>query len=123
MRIPQTYTPSPAELAQDQYAFERWKNQDNNDDPFHRHLVNAFRIALRDELTKQQRTYITAYYYEGLTMEEIAEKFSVNKSTVSRTIKRAKNRLERVLRYASPTLLNKRDHIGIHKRNRKKKVA
>ena len=106
MRLPQTYMPAPYELAQDQYAFELWKNQGDDNDPAYRHLMNAFRVAARDELTEQQRTYIMAYYYNRLTMEEIAEQFGVNKSTVSRTIKRAEQRLQRVLRYAHPRLLD-----------------
>lgn len=106
MGLPQTYMPAPYELAQDQYAFELWSNQGNDNDPAYRHLMNAFRVAARDELTEQQRTYIMAYYYNRLTMEEIAEQFGVNKSTVSRTIKRAEQRLQRVLRYAHPRLLD-----------------
>ena len=101
MGLPQTYMPAPYELAQDQYAFELWKNQGDDNDPAYRHLMNAFRVAARDELTEQQRTYIMAYYYNRLTMEEIAEQ-----STVSRTIKRAEQRLQRVLRYAHPRLLD-----------------
>ena len=106
MGLPQTYMPAPFELAQDQYAFDLWNNQGNDNDPAYRHLINAFRIAVRNELTEQQRTYIMAYYYDRLTMEEIAEQFTVNKSTVSRTIKRAEQRLQRVLRYAHPRLLD-----------------
>ena len=106
MGIPQTNMPAPYEFAQDQYAFELWKNQGDDNDPAYRHLMNAFRVAARDELTEQQRTYIMAYYYNRLTMEEITEQFGVNKSTVSRTIKRAEQRLQRVLRYAHPRLLD-----------------
>lgn len=106
MRLPQAYTPPPFELAQNQYAFDLWNSQGNNNDPAYKHLKNAFRVAIRNELTEQQRTYIMSYYYDSLTMEEIARQFSVNKSTVSRTIRRAEQRLERVLRYAHPRLLN-----------------
>lgn len=122
MRLPQTYTPSPSELAQNQYAFDLWRNDPNSDDLFHQHLLNAFRVAITEELTEQQRTYIIAYYYERLTMDEIAERFAVNKSTVSRTINRARKRLERVLRYASPSLLKKGYNIGTRKANRKKRL-
>lgn len=106
MGIPQTNMPAPYEFAQNQYAFELWKNQGNDNDPAYRHLMNAFRVAVRDELTEQQCTYIMAYYFERLTMEEVSERFAVNKSTVSRTIKRAEQRLQRVLRYAHPRLLD-----------------
>ena len=119
--IPQAYTPPPFELAQDQYAYDLWRDSDSNGDIFHNHLMNAFRVALRDELTEQQRTYVVAYYYERLTMEEIADRFSVNKSTVCRTISRAMKRLERVLRYASPLFLDKGCYMGIRKSNSRKR--
>ena len=48
MGIPQTNMPAPYEFAQDQYAFELWKNQGNDNDPAYRHLMNAFRVAARD---------------------------------------------------------------------------
>ena len=106
MRLPQTNMPAPYELAQDQYAFDLWNNQGDDNDPAYHHLMNAFRIAARDELTEQPRTYIMAYNYNRLTREEIAGQFGINKSTVSRTIKRAEQRLQRVLRYAHPRLLD-----------------
>lgn len=121
MRLPQTYAPPPYELAQDQYAYDLWNEQNNDGDLFHRHLINAFRIAIRDELTERQRTYIMAYYYDHLTMEEIAEKFAVNTSTVCRVISRAKKRLEHVLRYASPSLLDKGCYMSIRTSNNKRK--
>lgn len=40
------------------------------------------------DLTGSQRRYIDAYYNQGLSMERIAQEYGVNKSTVSRTIKR-----------------------------------
>lgn len=48
---------------------------------------------LDDELTKKQKCYIILYYRNGMTVKEIAEKFSVDKSTVSRTINRGRQRL------------------------------
>ena len=121
MRVPQQCAPAPSELAQDQYIYNLWLNQASNEDPFYRHLLNAFRVAVTEELTEQQRTYIVAYYCECYTMAEIAEKFAVNKATVSRTINRAQKKLGRVLRYASPSLLNQKDYIGIRKSNRRKR--
>lgn len=106
MRLSQTYTSPPFEFTQDQYAFDLWNHQGNDIDPAYRHLKNVFSIVIHSELTEQQYTYIMAYYCDCLTMEEIARQFSVNKSTVSRTIKRAEQRLARVLRYAHPHLLD-----------------
>ena len=54
--------------------------------------------VLRDSLTTSQRRYILMYYRDGLTMEEIAHTCGLNRSTVSRTIKRARERLKRAIR-------------------------
>ena len=40
------------------------------------------------------------YYDQGLTMGQIALKLNLNRSTVSRTIRRAQERLRRCLQYA-----------------------
>lgn len=53
------------------------------------------RQLLDDNLTNKQKCYIMLYYRDGLTMEEIAERFGVAKSTVSRTIFRGRERLFR----------------------------
>ena len=59
MGLPQTYMPAPYELAQDQYAFELWKNQGDDNDPAYRYLMNAFRVAARDELSEHTSWRIT----------------------------------------------------------------
>ena len=45
------------------------------------------------------------YYGQGLNMREIGLKLGVDKSTVSRTIKRGEHRLQRCLRYGAKGLL------------------
>lgn len=55
--------------------------------------------VIREELTPIQREVLTAYYFQEMTVMEIAEERGVNKSTVSRTLKRAEKRLQRCLRY------------------------
>jgi len=56
--------------------------------------------AREQELTPRQREMVFLYYDRGLKMSQIAQKLGVNRSTVSRTVKRAKQRLYRCLRYA-----------------------
>ena len=57
-------------------------------------------LAREQELTPRQREMVFLYYDRGLKMSQIAQKLGVNRSTVSRTVKRAKQRLYRCLRYA-----------------------
>ena len=51
-------------------------------------------------LTPRQQEMVFLYYDRGLKMSQIAHVLGVNCSTVSRTVKRAKQRLYRCLRYA-----------------------
>ena len=55
--------------------------------------------VIREELTELQRQTLTAYYFQQRTIPQIAEERGVNKSTVSRTLRRAEERLRRYLRY------------------------
>lgn len=88
-------------------AFQQWQQALNDvPDANLKHSKRCMAIALKEELTYAQRLYLIAYIQDGLTMQEIGEKYSVNKSTVSRTISRAKRRLFRVLRYSNPRFLN-----------------
>ena len=63
-------------------------------------LRRNLRQARERELTARQRQILALYYDRGLKMSQIAQKLGVNRSTVSRTVKRAKQRLYRCLRYA-----------------------
>ena len=61
--------------------------------------------ALRQDITKRQREYMVLYYGRNMSMEAIARQCGVNKSTVSRTLKRGRQRLYRCLRYGAANLL------------------
>lgn len=55
--------------------------------------------VMKEELTPLQRETLLAYYYQQETIPQIAARRGVNKSTVSRTLQRAENKLRRYLRY------------------------
>lgn len=63
-------------------------------------------IILRECVTEVQKNYILAYYVERLNTVQIAEKYGVNISTVSRTINRGLDRIYKYLRFSSPTFIN-----------------
>ena len=75
------------------------ENADDNSEQLAR-LKRNLRRAREQELTPRQREMVFLYYDRGLKMSQIAQKLGVNRSTVSRTVKRAKQRLYRCLRYA-----------------------
>ena len=55
--------------------------------------------VIREELTELQRQTLMAYYFQQQSIPRIAEERGVNKSTVSRTLKRAEDKLRRYLKY------------------------
>ena len=80
-------------------AVWRRENADDNSEQLSRLRRNLHRARER-ELTARQREMVALYYDRGLKMPQIARKLGINRSTVSRTVKRAKERLYRCLRYA-----------------------
>ncbi len=61
--------------------------------------------ALHEDVTAKQREYMLLYYGQGLNMSEIGQQMGVDKSTVSRTIRRGERALRRCLRYGAKRLL------------------
>ena len=81
---------------------------DDNRDQMNR-LKRNLTHALRQDITARQREYMMLYYGRGMSMEAIARELGVNKSTVSRTLKRGRQRLYRCLRYGAANLLEQAD--------------
>ena len=61
--------------------------------------LKRLRRVIEAELTPCQKQTLTAYYFRQLTIPQIAKEQGVNKSTVSRTLRRAEDRVRRCLRY------------------------
>ena len=57
------------------------------------------RRVLEHELTEKQRRAVIGYYFEGKTLQQLAQEYGVNPSTVWRTINRGLARMARCLRY------------------------
>lgn len=55
--------------------------------------------VIREELTPLQRETLLAYYFQEQTIPQIAAQRGVHKSTVSRTLRRAEEKLRRYLKY------------------------
>ena len=61
--------------------------------------------CLQEDVTPRQRQALLMYYAQGMNMREIGEQLGVDKSTVSRTIKRGERRLQLCLRYGAEAYL------------------
>ena len=55
--------------------------------------------VIEEELTPLQREALIAYYIQGQSIPEIARDRGVQKSTISRTLHRAEEKLRRFLKY------------------------
>lgn len=62
-------------------------------------LRRNLRRAREQELTPRQQDLLRLRYEQNLTVTEIAERLQVHPSTVSRTLRRARERLRRCLQY------------------------
>lgn len=55
--------------------------------------------VIREELTPRQQEVLLGYYFQGLTIGEMARRRGVHKSTICRTLQRAERNLKRYLKY------------------------
>ena len=55
--------------------------------------------VIEEELTPLQREVLIAYYIQDQTIPQIARERGVQKSTISRTLHRAEEKLRRLLKY------------------------
>lgn len=62
-------------------------------------LALLARQVINEELLPTERLTLCLHYDEGLEVREIATKLQINKSGVSRTLKRAEERVRRYLKY------------------------
>ena len=61
--------------------------------------MKRVRNVMAYELTDLQRQVMTDHYFNKMSVTQIAAARGVNKSTVSRTLKRAREKVQRYLRY------------------------
>ncbi len=64
-----------------------------------RQQMQRLKRVIERELTEKQRQTILAYYFQDMTIDQIAASRGINKSSVSRCLKRAEARVRRCLRY------------------------
>lgn len=86
-----------SEIPGDFSAWVREQGGDNSEQLSR--LRRNLRKAREQELTPRQQQMLAMYFDDGQSMVEIAGELGVNRSTVSRTLMRARRRLYRCLRY------------------------
>lgn len=103
----------PVNYRLDQLSFSTYLNEEAEDNQWQRQaLRQALGRAIREELTGRQREVLLLYYLDQLTMQQVAERLDVNRSTVCRTLQRGEARLRRCLRYGGERLLRRSESQG-----------
>lgn len=69
-------------------------------------MAGAVRRAIDNDLTARQKQLVYMYYLEQMRMQDIADELGLHISSVSRTIKRGRNRLKNCLRYGGRALMD-----------------
>ena len=87
-----------SEWAGDMTVWLREQANDNQEQM--ERLRRNLRRAREQELTPRQQQVLTLRYEQSMNGAEIARMLGLNRSTVSRTIRRAQERLRRCLQYA-----------------------
>ena len=91
--------------AADMAVYSRAMSEENTNSDDITKLKRNLIKALKSDVTPRQREMLMLYYGKGLNMRQIGELLGVDKSTVSRTVKRGETRLKRCLWYSSDSLL------------------
>jgi RNA polymerase sigma factor (sigma-70 family) len=85
------------DLFGDRFDFSRQGLDDGGE---HRRMLRALRRAMEGELTERQRDCIRLRYMEGKSVNEVARELGITAGTVSRHLKKARNRLGTVISYS-----------------------
>lgn len=99
------------EYIQDRYAFRAYMHRLGQDNSIIRHrLRRRLSDAMYSELTPRQLEMVQMYYMDDIKMQDIADHLGINVSTVCRTLARARQKLNRCLKYGAKELLDGTDN-------------
>ncbi|WP_283610082.1 RNA polymerase sigma factor [Faecalispora anaeroviscerum] len=81
-------------------GIQEYRRQGESADAEYHRMLHTLNRAMEGELTDRQRQCVQLCFFEGLTARQAAQELCIHESTVSRHLKKARQRLERVLRYS-----------------------
>ena len=82
-------------------SHQLWQEQiSGTNRPQMERLKGKLLIAMEEVLTPRQRQIVTMYFFQGMRITLIAQELGIAKSTVSRTLRRAMERLNHTLQYS-----------------------
>ena len=87
-------------LSLDLFGDRLYINLGEDDGGEHLRMCGALRRAMEGELTERQRDCLRQKYFEQKSVQEVAEIIGVTPPTVSKHLKKARERLRRVMGYS-----------------------
>lgn len=76
-----------------------WRHSEDNEAQMQR-LQEKLLQAIGEVLTPRQREILLLYYFQNMSVSQIADHLQLAKSTVSRSLKRSIEKLEKTLHYS-----------------------
>ncbi|MDD6061216.1 MAG: sigma-70 family RNA polymerase sigma factor [Oscillospiraceae bacterium] len=105
MYLQQDISPSADEAAMASLAYSQWERAQAESMAEYVHRRRTVDLSLladeviRDKLTDKEREAVTLHFFDRLSLSQIAERLSVNRATVSRTLERAQEKIRQYLQY------------------------
>jgi RNA polymerase sigma factor (sigma-70 family) len=85
------------DLFGDRLNVSRFEEEDNGE---RERMLRALRRAMEGELTERQRECVRLRYFDGKSVNEVADAIGVTPPTASKHLKKARARLGRVMGYS-----------------------
>jgi RNA polymerase sigma factor (sigma-70 family) len=85
------------DLFGDRLDFSRYETDDNGE---RERMLRTLRRAMEGELTERQRECVRLRYFDGKSVNEVADALGVTPPTASKHLKKARARLGKVMGYS-----------------------
>lgn len=112
-----------SDIQLDHASFDLWLESEGEDNRADLEKAKRYLPIVLDEcVSEKQRDYILLYFVEQKTMEEIGQIYGVDRSTVSRTIRRGIDKAYGYLRFISPLFMKpikRRNYLKNHRSPKK----
>ena len=83
------------------FGIQQYQSQNSlQTDKEYGRMLKVLTKAMQGELTQRQYDCMYAYYFENKTQVQIAKELGIGAPTVNKHMKKAKERLQKVMRYS-----------------------